>query len=665
MPLLLIEFFFSMKWLTVVWLIAAVAHCNEGEHHQHQPIAGANQWAPSVEAELAQHVRRGPALVGDLDPEQRSPHHEQPLVQQPQVQQPQVQQPQVQQPQVQQPQVQQPQVQQPQVQQPQVQQPQVQQVQQPQMAQPQAQQHHEQPQQVQQPKYNILEKDKHGHSKANSIAEKARQVVQDTKDNIDGVLPEHLDAEAIVNNMRREAIQQSLKEKSNKFAAKAKDSVEYTGSAMKRGIAQLKATLGPLMGKFFAPTSNDNQIPGGVIKAPVVKKPLPRETRRSLSKRAPISGNLENLVDFYTITVEVGSPGQKVELLLDTGSSDLWVYGPNASSDPTIPHFDPGKSATWHSNQTRFHINYVTGSATGEWGTDVVNINGAKVQSQSLAVVTRGNSLEGVPGLMGVGLTALESSNRFFFGQYSNVPMSLYHQGYIKSPTYSLYLDDVGAQSGSILFGGVDHAKYKGQLYLFQRTSSMAFDVRVDSLSVDGQNVGQFTATLDSGTSLGLLPNRVLRPFTDRLNLHYDDSSKSYYYNKNEKMPDHKIDFVFSGVKYTLKTSDLLVDSSKLGDPFSQGRLIFGFQSSNDNSNAVILGDVFLRKFYVVYDCAHAQIAMAEASYKNSSSIQAIDSESFPKALKAPGGGRNVPDIGGGIGGLLGGIFGGGGGPGN
>lgn len=46
----------------------------------------------------------------------------------------------------------------------------------------------------------------------------------------------------------------------------------------------------------------------------------------------------------------------------------------------------------------------------------------------------------------------------------TNVPDAMYQQGYSKSRSYSLYLDDSDGKSGSILFGGIDTAKFTGGL---------------------------------------------------------------------------------------------------------------------------------------------------------------------------------------------------------
>lgn len=74
--------------------------------------------------------------------------------------------------------------------------------------------------------------------------------------------------------------------------------------------------------------------------ADVVAIPVKRNTagsigRRSphLSKRATVTESLINNVTAggYYATVSVGTPGQDLTLVLDTGSSDAWVVSADAS----------------------------------------------------------------------------------------------------------------------------------------------------------------------------------------------------------------------------------------------------------------------------------------------------------------------------------------------
>jgi hypothetical protein len=66
---------------------------------------------------------------------------------------------------------------------------------------------------------------------------------------------------------------------------------------------------------------------------------------------------------------------------------------------------------------------------------------------------------------MGLGFSAGE----FLIGQghpelrYPVLTEELAIQGHIDTPAFSMYLNDVHSH-GSILFGGIDHAKYTGEL---------------------------------------------------------------------------------------------------------------------------------------------------------------------------------------------------------
>lgn len=357
------------------------------------------------------------------------------------------------------------------------------------------------------------------------------------------------------------------------------------------------------------------EVPEGVIMTEI-KKNASSIVSNSKSKRAadslPIK--LDNLIDFYSLDIKVGSPAQNVSVLLDTGSSDLWVYSPGQASDPTIPTFNSRRSTSWRSFNVPFRIRYMLGEASGVWGSDTVQLENAKLPNQNFAVVNRGDSLDGVPGVMGIGLRQLESSGLFgIAGYYDNVPASLYRQGHIASPTFSLFLDDVNAKSGSIIFGGIDHSRYKGQLSVLRRISNSQYTVRCDSIKVDNhESIGSVAATLDSGTSLGTLPRALIQSLAQQLGLSYNSRQDYYYVSARRPLPNHHVQFSFSGVVYTLPMSKLMVKSDDLGDEFPKGLWILGFQTSN----SVLFGDVFLRNFYVVYDTAQPQIAIAEADYQ-------------------------------------------------
>ncbi|VVT47055.1 uncharacterized protein SAPINGB_P001521 [Magnusiomyces paraingens] len=371
-----------------------------------------------------------------------------------------------------------------------------------------------------------------------------------------------------------------------------------------------------------APFNDENP---GFVKAQLTKREFKDPSVSQLFRRGQINTPLYNQVSYYQIELEVGNPPQKLQALLDTGSSDMWFFS-NYVGAGNAATFSPQRSNTWHNNYTQFTISYVSGSAQGTWGTDEVSISGSKIKGQSFAIVTSGNGLTGIPGLIGTGLPALESTNNNFnFFQprhtYSNVPLSLFEQGHIGTPTYSLYLDTIDAKAGTVLFGAIDHSKYKGKMYSVPRVHNSRFNINIDDIQVNGNSVGSTSsATLDSGTTLGSLPDSVISGLVSSLGLQQDYSNNGIYYaRRNSFRGDTPVTFSISGVKFNIKASDLFIDSEKLGDPFPAGLSILGFSPASQTQGQVILGDVFLRNFYIVYDLSNPQLGIALANFNHTS----------------------------------------------
>lgn len=71
-----------------------------------------------------------------------------------------------------------------------------------------------------------------------------------------------------------------------------------------------------------------------VVRIPVARNPVASVRRRSsrLTKRATLTESLINNVTEggYYATVSVGTPGQDLTMVLDTGSSDAWVIATDA-----------------------------------------------------------------------------------------------------------------------------------------------------------------------------------------------------------------------------------------------------------------------------------------------------------------------------------------------
>ncbi|KAJ7625282.1 aspartic peptidase domain-containing protein [Mycena polygramma] len=111
--------------------------------------------------------------------------------------------------------------------------------------------------------------------------------------------------------------------------------------------------------------------------------------QRGLQRRGNLAGSspLENSADLqYTTNITVG--GVSFEVLIDTGSSDLWVAGSVSAAS------DTGKAAT---------ISYASGGATGPVKTAPVVFNGFTVPKQAFIEVPPDSDHPVGQGLIGLG----------------------------------------------------------------------------------------------------------------------------------------------------------------------------------------------------------------------------------------------------------------------
>ena len=112
-------------------------------------------------------------------------------------------------------------------------------------------------------------------------------------------------------------------------------------------------------------------------------------------------------------------------------------------------------SSTYNYVGSWFNISYVDGSgASGDYVTDTVTVGSSKLDNLQFGVGYRSTSAQGI---LGVGYPVNEVQvGRAGKKPYDNLPAKLVSEGKIASNAYSLWLNDLSANTGSILFGGVD-----------------------------------------------------------------------------------------------------------------------------------------------------------------------------------------------------------------
>ncbi|ANB15153.1 Yps3p [Sugiyamaella lignohabitans] len=355
-------------------------------------------------------------------------------------------------------------------------------------------------------------------------------------------------------------------------------------------------------------------------------KSVPKEDR--LSKRAGYYDTpLANQIFQYVATFDLGTPAQTVEAMIDTGSSDLWVYTKSSGQNSSYSSAD---SSTYKLLNHDFEIQYVSGRASGDWAQDTLKIDGASITNQQFGTVSTGSES---PAVFGIGLMTGESAST----RYKNVPQSLVDQGYIARNVFSLYLDDLDVSEGGLLFGAVDSEKYIGQLYTVPITDNASFKVTLSSISSNGATLesSAIGGILDSGTSLTYLPRDTVSSIANHLGATYDYSEEAYFL---DKIPSKSITYNFSGAAITVQGSELAIPASDFNLTGGSKPYVLSIFPNTQSSGYNLLGDSFLRSAYVVYDLDNNQISIAQSSWNSDSSDIKVISDTVPGAVAAPSG---------------------------
>jgi Eukaryotic aspartyl protease len=256
-----------------------------------------------------------------------------------------------------------------------------------------------------------------------------------------------------------------------------------------------------------------------------------------------------------------------------------------------------------------------------------------------------------VEGILGIGYMSNEVQvSRNGKQAYPNVPQLLVNQKLIQSNAYSLWLDDLEASTGLILFGGVNTEKYHGSL------SSEFIIAMTGPIFSSGDNNQTITSgstipvLLDSGSSLSYLPDDTASALFSLFGARYDTKSQAAYVPCSMANNPGTLDFVFTEPTISVPLSELVIDPGPRSDgsrlTFQDGTdaCIFGISNSGDSTN--VLGDTFLRSAYVVYDLDNNEVSLAQTNFNSTKdNIKEITSgsNSVPDATGVSGVANAVP----------------------
>ncbi|KAJ6653189.1 hypothetical protein lerEdw1_010062 [Lerista edwardsae] len=256
--------------------------------------------------------------------------------------------------------------------------------------------------------------------------------------------------------------------------------------------------------------------------------------------RRPSEGMIDNLRgksgQGYYVEMTVGSPPQKLNILVDTGSSNFAV---GAAPHPFLSRYYRRQlSSTYRDLRKRVYVPYTQGKWEGELGTDLVAIpHGPNVTVRAnIAAITvsdkffiNGSNWEGILGLAYAEIARPDDTLEPFFDslvkqtRVANI-FSLQLCGAGFPPNESEALASVG---GSMIIGGIDQSLYRGVIWYTPIRKEWYYEVVIVKIDINGQDlqmdckeVGQGLqawarvynydkSIVDSGTTNLRLPKKV------------------------------------------------------------------------------------------------------------------------------------------------------------
>lgn len=182
-------------------------------------------------------------------------------------------------------------------------------------------------------------------------------------------------------------------------------------------------------------------------------------------------------------------------------------------------------------------------------------------------------------------------------------------QGLLEQPVFAFYLPDADGSQGELLFGGVDENHYTGDLTYHSLSSETYWELTMDSMTVGGADVTSVkNVIVDSGTSLLAGPTADVKAFMAKI------GAQPFFLNPNEytidcsqvsSLPD--IVVTLNGIQYTLPASAYVLNV--------QGMVCLvgmtGIDVPAPRGPLWILGDVFMRQYYTVFDVGQKRIGLA------------------------------------------------------
>jgi cathepsin D len=336
----------------------------------------------------------------------------------------------------------------------------------------------------------------------------------------------------------------------------------------------------------------------------------------------------------YFSTVEIGTPPQSFSVILDTGSSDLFVLDSTCSGCSDAALFDSSKSSTF-SQQTSTRptiITYGSGSVEGFIGTDTVSMGSFSVPSQAFLTVEAMDQglIDGsVSGLIGLAFQGLADTKATPFWQ------TLASNGKLSSPEMGFQLlrstTRDNEPGGTFTLGGTNSSLFTGDVEfhdLVASTPPTFWLLSLSAVTVQGKSVSISTgnaaiSAIDTGTTaIGGPTDDVSAIYAAIPNAGPVTESGGEGFFQFPCSTDVSVTLSFGGKAWPISSEDMNLGAVTEGSSMCVGAIFDLSQGTNVGSAGPswVIGDTFLKNVYSVFRQTPQSVGFAQLAGSDSGS---------------------------------------------
>uniref|UniRef100_A0A7S0Q893 Peptidase A1 domain-containing protein n=1 Tax=Coccolithus braarudii TaxID=221442 RepID=A0A7S0Q893_9EUKA len=321
----------------------------------------------------------------------------------------------------------------------------------------------------------------------------------------------------------------------------------------------------------------------------------------------------------YYGEISLGTPPQPFTVVFDTGSANLWVPSMQCKGFNLACYlhrrYSQSRSSTYVKDGSPFEIKYGSGSMTGFISHDTLTLGGLSLPNATFAEALSepglAFALSHFDGILGLAYPSISVNG------LTTIFEALVSSGQLDKPQFAFYLSkDPKAELGGLLtLGGADSNYYTGELHYVPVSRKAYWQFELDEVSVDGSMLVSGTSAIaDTGTSLIVAPSSVFKQLVQALGL----PALSQQGNGQITIPCDRADalptlaFKINGRPFELESAEYVLQMELLG----QTTCTLGLMPMDVPPPAGplwILGDVFLSKYYTLFDFGADRLGFATA----------------------------------------------------